>query len=68
MTPIARVPLRCHLCGDLIGAYEPVIVQANDAVRETSRAAEPGLSPLEARLYHRECYGSPLEQTQAATQ
>ncbi len=50
--------LRCEHCGDVIGVYEPIVVRAGELVRETSRAAEPGLPLAHAEHYHRECYAS----------
>ena len=49
-------PVRCGRCGQVIGVYEPLVVQAGDVLRESSLAADPLLSTtLEAALYHREC-------------
>ncbi len=47
---------RCRHCGDVIGAYEPVIVVQSGEARETSRAAEPELVRHAACCYHRECH------------
>ena len=53
--------LRCQLCGDVIGMYEPLILLTNHAVRETSRTAEPGLAATAGDHYHSECYSAKLE-------
>lgn len=47
---------RCAWCGDVIGIYEPIVVEGAGARRVTSLAAEPELlaSPL-AKL-HRDCW------------
>jgi hypothetical protein len=48
-------PVRCARCGDLIGAYEPIVVREDGSVRETSLAAEPQLRSSQAEQYHLEC-------------
>lgn len=48
---------RCRHCGDVIGVYEPVVVQTDDGERQTSLAAEPGLSADE-RCFHGECFAA----------
>jgi hypothetical protein len=58
---VIRNPLRCHVCDDVIGAYEPMIVQGEAAIRRTSRAAEPGLTRFGAAHYHEECYAQEAE-------
>jgi hypothetical protein len=50
-------PPRCELCGEVIGVYEPLIYAHANGVRESSRAADPGLSASAAgSLYHAACY------------
>lgn len=44
--------LRCRLCGEVIGVYEPVIVGVEAGWRETSVAAEPH---LDGDCYHGQC-------------
>jgi hypothetical protein len=48
--------LRCVSCGDVIGAYEPLIVLLDGRARSTSKAAEAdGRGPL-GESYHRACF------------
>jgi hypothetical protein len=54
-------PLRCQVCGALIGVYEPLMVRGDGIVRETSRASEPDLSPIAGEHYHSACYPAELE-------
>jgi hypothetical protein len=46
---------RCHRCRDVIGVYEPMILLADGAARETSRAAEPDAA-TRGDSYHGSCY------------
>jgi hypothetical protein len=48
--------VRCQQCGDLIGVYEPVIVRDGDAIRETSRIAEPSFELAIGEPFHRNCF------------
>jgi hypothetical protein len=48
--------LRCRLCGDVIGVYEPLVHVLDDAARHTSRAADPGLYRAGGAHYHVDCY------------
>jgi hypothetical protein len=48
--------LLCRHCGDVIGMYEPLIVQTSTERRETSLTAEPRLPIETAAFYHRACY------------
>lgn len=51
--------LRCLLCGDVIGVYEPLVTCERGAhARTTSRAAEPGLESAGGAYYHRACYSA----------
>lgn len=54
--------LRCRLCGDVIGVYEPLVHSLDGAARATSRAAEPGVASAPGERYHRDCY-EPLDLT-----
>jgi hypothetical protein len=48
--------LRCHLCGDVIGAYEPVIALVEGKPTNTVRRAVLG-GELEApECYHDACF------------
>jgi hypothetical protein len=48
--------LRCRHCGDVIGAYEPTVVQAPQGPRHTSVAAEPELHRTDEACFHRDCF------------
>jgi hypothetical protein len=51
-----NAPLRCDLCSDVIGVYEPLIVLIDGQVVETSRAAYQHAGALGEGCYHRTCY------------
>jgi hypothetical protein len=46
----------CRDCGDVIGAYEPMVVLTDGLARSTSRAAEPKDERLVGECYHGACY------------
>jgi hypothetical protein len=46
----------CEVCGDVIGAYEPLVMLTTESKRTTSRAAEPGLRARDGAYFHRECH------------
>ena len=48
--------LHCRHCDDLIGTYEPMVVQTASGPRHTALAAEPGLMQTELPCFHRACY------------
>jgi hypothetical protein len=48
--------LRCHHCGDVIGAYEPMIVLCGGEARRTSRSAEREAGAPTHECYHDACY------------
>lgn len=48
--------LRCRHCDDVIGAYEPLVLETPHGSRHTSLAAEPGLYETDAACFHRDCY------------
>jgi hypothetical protein len=49
-------PVRCSVCGEIIGVYEPLLVLTEHVARTTSRASEPGLRPRAGvQLLHRDC-------------
>ena len=52
---IAAEPLRCAFCGDVIGAYEPLVVRTRAGDRGSSLAAEPELPLAGAEHFHRAC-------------
>jgi hypothetical protein len=47
---------RCRHCGDVIGAYEPMIVLAEGEARRTSRAVERAAGAPMRECYHDACY------------
>ena len=47
---------RCLHCADVIGAYEPMVLETPHGPRQTSLAAEPDLYGSAARCFHRACY------------
>jgi hypothetical protein len=52
---------RCHRCGETVGVYEPMVALVEDVACVSSRAAQPQLSDIATRCYHRACYDSDLE-------
>ena len=48
--------LRCRHCQDVIGAYEPLVLENHRGVYETSLAAEPELYGTDRPCFHRVCY------------
>jgi hypothetical protein len=52
-----RLPrLRCRHCRDVIGAYEPMVLETHLGRRETSLAIEPWLYETRQPSFHRACY------------
>lgn len=47
--------LRCPVCSDVIGTYEPVIAVGGSRHRRTSLAREPQLVAGEDVILHHEC-------------
>ncbi len=55
--------LRCARCGDVIGAYEPLVVLRHGRALDTSKAEmEDGIPPGEC--YHGACYTQAHEQAE----
>ena len=48
--------LRCQHCGDVIGAYEPLIAFIDGQTHETSRAVVQNSAGVVEECYHRDCY------------
>jgi hypothetical protein len=48
--------LHCGHCHDVIGAYEPMILENHQGVRQTSLAAEPSLYETDHACFHLACY------------
>ena len=53
--PNAGIP-RCRRCGDVIGAYEPMVLLDGGRARRTSRAAESAPTHADAECFHEHCY------------
>jgi len=56
---LARDPLprlRCWHCQDVIGAYEPMVLETRLGRSDTSLAAEPWLYDTDQPCFHRACY------------
>jgi hypothetical protein len=54
--PSPRTRLHCRYCGDVIGVYEPLVVQCGSGDGESSLAAEPDLWGPGPECFHRQCY------------
>jgi hypothetical protein len=54
----ASTRLRCGLCEDVIGVYEPLITLADGQSRLTSRAAEAHVGAHREPCFHRSCFGA----------
>jgi len=49
--------IRCVLCGERIGVYEPAVFVGGAVVKRTSRAAMPGIEEIvDYRPFHGPCY------------
>ena len=46
----------CVHCGDVIGAYEPMILVEDGKPRKTSASAEQDGDPHSGECYHAACY------------
>ena len=51
--------IRCPVCGERVGVYEPAAVLEVGKVRYTSRAACPGLEVDGRKLFHAACLPPP---------
>jgi len=59
MEPPTDPRLRCALCSDVIGVYEPlVVVDHEGGTRRTSIAAEPRLRHDQGHYYHDTCHAA----------
>jgi hypothetical protein len=47
--------LRCMICGDVLGVYEPLLVVGQKGGRTSSLAREPLLGSGDEMLMHRAC-------------
>ena len=43
-------------CADVIGTYEPMVLETPHGPRHTSLAAQPELYGSDVRCFHRACY------------
>ena len=43
-------------CADVIGSYEPMVLETPHGPRHTSLAAQPELYGSDVRCFHRGCY------------
>jgi hypothetical protein len=48
--------VRCRHCHDVIGAYEPMVLETHRGRSDTSLAADPGLYETDLPCFHRTCY------------
>jgi hypothetical protein len=48
--------LRCAYCGEVIGAYEPLVALLDGRARSTSKMAEAADGGPLGECYHRACY------------
>ncbi len=48
--------LRCKICAEVIGVYEPLIALLQGQPHETSRAAREGVGAFGEACFHRACY------------
>ncbi len=52
----AHQTVRCHVCAEVIGVYEPLIALLHGQPLETSRAAREGVGAYNEECFHRACY------------
>ena len=53
----SRLPRpRCRHCEDVIGVYEPMVLETHLGRTDTSLAAEPWLYESDEPCFHRACY------------
>jgi hypothetical protein len=63
--PDGRIP-RCRRCGDVIGAYEPMVLVTDGRARITSRAAVGDRPAHESECFHERCYADAHDARTAA--
>ena len=57
MLTARHTAIRCNLCGEVIGVYEPLIVAVSgETTRETSQAAEREIASRPGKHYHLACW------------
>jgi hypothetical protein len=52
------LPMRCRHCGDIIGAYEPVVVRSDAGVWRTYRAMAHAIAGGSDGAFHASCYAA----------
>jgi hypothetical protein len=55
IVPAMAPRLRCLICGDVLGVYEPLLVVGEKGGRTSSLAHEPLLASGDEMLMHRSC-------------
>jgi hypothetical protein len=55
IVPLMATRLRCLICGDVLGVYEPILVVGQKGGRTSSLAQEPLLGTGDEMLMHRTC-------------
>jgi hypothetical protein len=53
-----ELPLRCRHCGEIIGAYEPVVVRSAAGVWRTYRAMAQIVARDAGDAFHAACHGA----------
>jgi hypothetical protein len=65
--PSTRQRLRCAVCRDVIGVYEPLVHVLEDLAWHTSLAAEPAVAMAAGEHYHADCYARTGQEHQTGT-
>jgi hypothetical protein len=55
---------RCRHCQDVIGVYEPLVLETAEGHVHTSLVARPSLSEADGQSFHRACYEQARRQDQ----
>lgn len=65
--PVGHGPLpRCGSCGELIGVYEPLLVEGPGGAKVTSLASEPELELRDLLCWHPACADAASAQSMGA--
>ncbi len=59
---------RCHICGEVIGVYEPLVRLLDGHAFETSRALELDSAERSGGVYHRVCFERLKDDSPATSQ
>lgn len=54
--PRPQDKLRCGHCGDVIGAYEPMVAMIDGVAQKTSKASAMAGGPALGDCYHAHCF------------